>query len=126
MNVGAIDRDGTTVHLPYVTTNPFVDQRLVFVNRGADDVSVWIEDSSFNLEEGTTLAMNGLGDDAGKMVPGNGRLVVVVKEYVEFDGQDRGAAAVNVAAPTRDIDVMSIQRSPFTDEVDTTLYEAQD
>ena len=122
-DVGAIDRNGTTVHLPYLTTNPFVEQRLVLVNRGADAVSFWIEDTSFNLEDGTTLMTNNLSIDQGQMVPGNGRLVLPVTGSIEFDGQTRGAATVNVAAPTRDIDVMTIQRSPFTDEVDTTVYQ---
>ena len=122
-DVGAIDRNGTTVHLPYLTTNPFVEQRLVLVNRGSDEVSFWIEDSSFNLEDGTTLMTNNLSIDQGQMIPGNGRLVLPVTGSIEFDGQTRGAATVNVAAPTRDIDVMTIQRSPFTDEVDTTVYQ---
>ena len=59
----------------------------------------------------------------GLMIPANGRLVVTVRTALGFDGRDRGSATVNVAAPTRDIDVMTIQRSPFTDEVDTTLYQ---
>ena len=122
-DVGAIDRNGTTVHLPYLTTNPFVEQRLVLVNRGSDAVSFWIEDTSFNLEDGTTLMTNNLSIDQGQMVPGKGRLVLPVTGSIEFDGQTRGAATVNVAAPTRDIDVMTIQRSPFTDEVDTTVYQ---
>ena len=122
-DVGAIGRNGTTVHLTYLTTNPFVDQRLVLVNRGADAVQFWVEDESFNLEDETILMTNNLSLDMNKMIPSNGRLVVTVSQEVEFDGQDRGSATVNVAAPTRDIDVMTIQRSPFTDEVDTTLYQ---
>ncbi|MDE0177997.1 MAG: hypothetical protein OXP36_05315 [Gammaproteobacteria bacterium] len=122
-DVGAIDRNGTTVHLTYLTTDPFVVQRLVLVNRGADEVSFWIEDDSFNLEEGTKLKMNNLSIDDGQMIPGNGRLVVPLIGAVEFDGVNRGSATVNVAAPTRDIDVMTIQHSPATDEVDTTVYQ---
>lgn len=120
-DVGAIDRNGTTVHLTYLTTNPFVDQRLVLVNRGADAAMFWVED--FNLEEGTTLMMNNLSIPEENMIPGNGRLVVGIANSIELDGQTRGSATVNVAAPTRDIDVMTIQRSPFTDEVDTTVYQ---
>jgi hypothetical protein len=122
-DVGAIDRNGTTVHLPYLTTNPFVEQRLVLVNRGADAVAFWIEDDSFNLEDGTTLMDNKMDLDDGLMIPGSGRLVLPVTDHIAFEGQTRGAATVNVAAPTRDIDVMTIQRSPFTDEVDTTVYQ---
>ena len=123
-DVGAIDRNGTTVHLPYLTTNAEVDQRLVLVNRGADAVSFWVEDDSFNLEAGTEVMTNNLApDEVDEMVPGNGRLVLRTVDEIEFSGQDRGAATVNVAAPTRDIDVMTIQRSPATGEVDTTVYQ---
>ena len=121
--VGAIDRNGTTVHLTYLTTDPFVVQRLVLVNRGADEVSFWIEDNSFNLETGTILMTNNLSIDMGRTIPGNGRLVVPIIGAIEFNGVNRGSATVNVAAPTRDIDVMTIQRSPATDEVDTTVYQ---
>ena len=124
--VGAIDRNGTTVHVTYLTTNPFVDQRLVLVNRGADAVAFWIEGDSFNLEDGTTVETNNLAVEMGQMIPGNGRLVVKVTDNITFDGETRGAATVNVAAPTRDIDVMTIQRSPFTDDVDTTVYQHAD
>ena len=125
-DVGAIDRNGTTVHLPYLTTNTEVDQRLVLVNRGADDVSFWIENSSFNLEAGTEIMTNNLAPDMAETIPGNGRRVLRTVDQVKFSGQDRGAATVNVAAPTRDIDVMTIQRSPATGEVDTTVYQHAD
>ena len=126
MAAGAISRNGTTVHLTYLTTNDLVDQRIVLVNRGSDAVHFWIEDGSFNLETGTTLATNNLGVTMGQMIPKEGRAVVKVAENIDFTGQDRGSATLNVAAPTRDIDVMTIQRSPFTDEVDTTLYGKAD
>ena len=119
---GAIDRNGTTVHLTYLTTNPEVDQRIVLVNRGADAVAFWVEDDSFNLEAGTTVT-NGLGIDMGHMVPGHGRLVLKTPDHIMLEGQQRASATVNVAAPTRDIDVMTIQRSPATGEVDTTVYQ---
>ena len=125
-DVGAIDRNGTTVNITYLTANPFVDQRLVIVNRGNDAVEYWVE--NFYLEDGTTItpANNGLSLDSGPhMVPEKGRAVVKVSDAVEFDGQARGSATVNVAAPKMKIDVMTVQRSPFTDEVDTTLYQNQ-
>ena len=57
------------------------------------------------------------------MVPGNGRLVVRVQDNITFEGMTRGAATVNVAAPTRDIDVMTIQVHPGTGQIDTTVYQ---
>lgn len=123
--MGAIDRNGTTVHVSYLTTNEEINQRLVLVNRGGDAAVFWVEDDSFSLEEGTSVTKNGLSSSlqSAGMIPGNGRLVITVSDHIEFEGQPRGAATVNVAAPTRDIDVMTIQRSPATGEVDTTLYQ---
>ena len=122
--VGAIDRNGTTVNVTYLTTNAFINQRLVIVNRSADAVSFWVDE--FNLEDETAVVTNMLALGSGQTVPANGRKVVTVSDVVEFDGQTRGSATVNVAAPTRDIDVMTVQRSPFTEEVDTTLYAPEE
>ncbi|MXY58310.1 MAG: hypothetical protein F4029_12035 [Gammaproteobacteria bacterium] len=122
-DVGAIDRNGTTVHVPYLSTHEAYNQRLVLVNRGADAATFWIEDSSFNLEDGTTLMENKLSPDNAMMVPGTGRLVVRVQDNITFMGATRGAATVNVAAPTRDIDVMTIQVHPGTGQIDTTVYQ---
>lgn len=123
--VGAIDRNGTTVHVPYLSTHMGYNQRLVLVNRGADSALFWIEDESFNLEEGTMLMRNDLSPDNARTIPGDGRLVIRVQDNIAFnaDGMTRGAATVNVAAPTRDIDVMTIQVHPGTGQIDTTVYQ---
>jgi hypothetical protein len=123
--VGAIDRNGTTVHVPYLSTHMAYNQRLVLVNRGADSALFWIEDDSFNLEEGTMLMKNNLSPDNARTIPGDGRLVIRVQDNIGFndDGMTRGAATVNVAAPTRDIDVMTIQVHPGTGQIDTTVYQ---
>ena len=120
---GAIDRNGTTVHLTYLSTHEAYNQRLVLVNRGGDAAKFWIEDESFNLEAGTMLMKNDLGPDSDLSIPANGRLVMRVQDDVTFDGMTRGAATVNVAAPTRDIDVMTIQVHPGTGQIDTTVYQ---
>ncbi|MDE0658666.1 MAG: hypothetical protein OXI79_03345 [Gammaproteobacteria bacterium] len=122
-DVGAIDRNGTTVHVPYLSTHEAYNQRLVLVNRGADAALFWIENGSFNLENEVTLMMNNLAPDNAMSIPGKGRLVVRVQDNVEFMGATRGAATVNVAAPTRDIDVMTIQVHPGTGQIDTTVYQ---
>ncbi len=122
-SVGAIDHNGTTVHLAYISTHEAYNQRLVLVNRGGDAAKFWIEDTSFNLEDGTTLAENNLSPDMDLSVPANGRLVIRVQDNVTFDGMTRGAATVNVAAPKRNIDVMTIQVHPGTGQIDTTIYQ---
>ena len=119
---GAIDRNGTTVHLTYLSTHEAYNQRLVIVNRGGDAAQFWVDDDSFNLEDGVTLMSNTLQG----MVPANGRLVLRVQDEVTLDGRTRGAATINVASPTRDIDVMTIQVHPGTGQIDTTVYQHAD
>ena len=116
---GAIDRNGTTVHLTYLTTDDVHVQRLVIVNRGADSARFWVGDDSFNLEEGVTLVSNLLQGT----VPGRGRRVLSVRDNVMLQGKTRGAATINIAAPTRDIDVMTVQSNPGTGQIDTTIYQ---
>lgn len=121
MAAGAIDRNGTTVHVTYLSTHEAYNQRLVLVNRGGDAAKFWVD--SFNLEDGTTTMMNELSSDMDLSIPANGRLVIRVQDKITFDGMTRGAATVNVAAPTRDIDVMTIQVHPGTGQIDTTIYQ---
>ena len=116
---GAIDRNGTTVHLTYLTTDAMHGQRLVIVNRGADSARFWVGDDSFYLEDGVRLARNSLQGS----VPGKGRLVLQVGDNVTFEGKTRGSATINIAAPTRDIDVMTVQSNPGTGQIDTTVYQ---
>lgn len=121
MAAGAIDRNGTTVHVTYLSTHEAYNQRLVLVNRGGDEAKFWVD--SFNLEDGTTPMKNDLSSDMDLSIPANGRLVIRVQDKITFEGMTRGAATVNVAAPTRDIDVMTIQVHPGTGQIDTTIYQ---
>ncbi len=116
---GAIDRNGTTVHLTYISTDEVHGQRLVIVNRGADPARFWVGDDSFNLEDGVTLVGNSLQGT----VPGGGRRVLRVRDNVTLQGKTSGAATINIAAPTRDIDVMTVQANPGTGQIDTTVYQ---
>ena len=38
-------------------------------------------------------------------------------------GKTRAAGTINIAAPTRNIDVMTIQVHPGTGQIDTTVYQ---
>ena len=116
---GAIDRNGTTVHIPYLSTHDAYNQRLVLVNRGSDAAQFWVDNSSFNLEAGVTLVDNLLQG----AIPAEGRLVLRVQDNVTLTGKTRAAATINIAAPTRNIDVMTIQVHPGTGQIDTTVYQ---
>ena len=47
--LGSITRDGTTVHIPYLTTFADYNQRIVVSNRGANEADYWI---TFRPEDG--------------------------------------------------------------------------
>ena len=48
--LGAIMRNGTTVHIPYITQFANYNQRIVIVNRGAEATYTF----SFTTEDGVT------------------------------------------------------------------------
>ena len=52
---GEIKRDGTTVHLPYLTTAPGYAQELLIVNRGAKDADFWLDDLTSNGTDPASL-----------------------------------------------------------------------
>ena len=92
---------------------------LVLVNRGGDPAKFWVDDSNINLEAGVTLVENKLQG----AIPADGRLVLRVQDNVTLTGKTRAAATLNIAAPTRNIDVMTIQVHPGTGPMDTTDYQ---
>ena len=54
-SLGSITRDGTTVHIPFLTTWADYNQRIVVSNRGANPADYWI---TFRPEEGVTATAN--------------------------------------------------------------------
>ena len=120
--VGAIDRNGTRVHIPYLSTHEAYNQRLVIVNHSSQSVHYWIEDEDLRFEPGTTLIKNELGPHSGHMVPSYARSVTRVQDVIELNGMTRMAAILTVAAPVRDIDVMSLLVHPGTGTAETMIH----
>ena len=74
-SLGQITRDGTTVHIPFLTTWPDYNQRIVISNRGANPAPYWI---TFRPEASVMAApgMYAMGTLAPRLdhrVEGNGR-----------------------------------------------------
>ena len=123
MAAGAIDRNGTTVHITYLSASDRANQRLVIVNRGADPARFWM--TEFQAEGGAMVTHIGaaeLAQGTESEVPGGARRIVRVQQNLAVSaGPQRTAGTLTVAAPTRHIDVMTVQVVGGT--LDSTVYQ---
>ena len=123
MAAGAIDRNGTTVHITYLSASERVLQRLVIVNRGTDPARFWM--TEFQPEGGAMVTHTGdavLAQVTESEVPGGTRRIIRVQDNLAVStGPPRTAGTLTVAAPTRHIDVMTMQ--VVGGVLDTTVYQ---
>ena len=124
--VGEIVRNGTTVHIPYLTTHSSYNQRIVIVNRGEEPAHYM---TSFTPEDGVTVA--GGGGDRGMVAAGetlslvmnparavqNGQMPVV-----NITGGNRTAATLMMEADPNDIDVAVVTINLADGTTDTMAY----
>ena len=117
VNAGSIDRNGTTVNVAYLQTDPEYQQRLVIVNRGGTEAMYQMD--SFQHEAGVTVD----GTISG-MVPGNSRVTIDVLNALTITPESVGrtAGTLTLTAPEASIDVMTVQQHRGSGQVDTTLY----
>ena len=109
--LGRIMRNGTTVRLPYLTTNAKFNQRLYIVNRGP----------------ATAYEMDfQMGDTAGEMASGTleaGRTVMSVSDLVTIgEGGSTSGSLIVEAQPTM-IDVATVQVNRELGTTDTVVYD---
>ena len=107
-----IDRNGTTVQLPYLTTREGYVQRIRIRNRGSGEAKYTL-DYATNAEavEGT---------DRGVLEPGE-RKVLVVRDVVEITGSTTTAGTLIVEAQPRQIDVATTVNTA-DGGIDTVVY----
>ena len=117
--IGSIERDGTTVRLPYLTTHEAYSQRIVIVNNGSRDADYMFE---FTTEEGVTATA---GSDADGMVTGGQALSLDISDVVTLIGGNRVAATLIVEANRRTIDVATNQVNRDRGTTDTVTYEPE-
>jgi hypothetical protein len=116
--MGAIQHNGTTVQLPYLTTFSDYNQRIVMVNRGSADADYSV--SNFQTESDTTAVA---GTAATGTIPAGGSAVVKVSDVVTLTGKTRTAATVNIVAATGNISVATTQVNLADSSTDTIVLQ---
>ena len=118
--LGSIGRDGTTVHIPFLTTWEDYNQRIVVSNRGANPAPYWI---TFRPEDGV---MSTPGMYATGTLDGNSTMVLRVMDVVTLDGRSRTAATFVAEAQRSKIDVATVIVNMMTGSTDTVNYDAEE
>ena len=118
-SLGSITRDGTTVHIPFLTTWADYNQRIVISNRGANPAPYWI---TFRPEEGVTATPNDMY--AMGTLDGNSTIVLRAMDVVTLEGRNRTAATFVAEAQSSQIDVATVIVNLVTGSTDTVNYDS--
>ena len=113
----SITRDGTTVHIPFLTTWADYNQRIVISNRGANEAPYWI---TFRPEAGV-MATPGMY--ATGMLDANSTKVLRAMDVVTLEGRTRTAATFVAEAQRSQIDVATVIVNMMTGSTDTVNYD---
>ena len=118
-SLGSITRDGTTVHIPYLTTFADYNQRIVVSNRSANEASYWI---TFRPEDGVmaTPGMYAMGTLDPKST-----IVLRAMDVVTLEGRSRTAATFVAEAKATQVDVATVIVNLMTGSTDTVNYEPE-
>ena len=118
-SLGRITRDGTTVHIPYLTTWADYNQRIVVSNRGTNPAPYWI---TFRPEDGVTYTE---GMYATGTLDGGSTIVLRVMDVVTLEGRTRTAATFVAEAQSSQIDVATVIVNLMTGGTDTVNYDPE-
>ena len=113
----SITRDGTTVHIPFLTTWADYNQRIVVSNRSANEAPYWI---TFRPEDGV-MATPGMY--ATGTLDGNSTMVLRAMDVVTLEGRSRTAATFVAEAQRTQIDVATVIVNMMTGSTDTVNYD---
>ena len=116
--VGMIDRNGTTVHIPYMTTYDGYNQRIVLSNRSSTEA---LYEISFRPEMGVTATPK---DMATGTLMGNSTVTYKATDLVMLEGGSRTAATIDVVARPDDIDVTSVIVNKDGGGTDTVVHHS--
>ena len=118
LTLGRILSGGASVSIPFMSTHPAVNHRLMILNRLDDDVAYRIE---FEPPAGTTAVKK--GPATGTLPPGSTSLHI--RDLVELQGRSRTALTLRVDAPPESLDVLTIRSSMSDGSTDTVRYEPE-
>ena len=118
LTLGRILSGGASVSIPFMSTHPAVNHRLMILNRLDDDVAYRIE---FEPPAGTTAVKK--GPATGTLPPGSTSLHI--RDLVELQGRSRTALTLRVDAPPESLDVLTVRSSMSDGSTDTVRYEPE-
>jgi len=105
--VGEINRNGTSVKVPFVNLNPAFNQKIIIINRGTNAVPLTISDLIADVQTTgfatTTMGSGSISLPAGKQTVLNS---VDLFQVDPASASKKGAATLNIAAPMGKIDVL--------------------
>ena len=116
--LGRFPRNGTTVHIPYMTIFDGYNQRLVLSNRGTKDASYEI---TFRPEEGVMATAMDMA--MGTLMAG-ATVTMKAADLVMLEGGSRTAATIDVVARPDDIDVTSVIVNKDGGGTDTVVHHS--
>ena len=115
--IGSIERNGTTVRLPYLTTFEGYNQRLIIVNRSGVEADYEL---TFTTEAGTEATPGHMAE--GKVAAGS-TLVIPIGNAVTMTGRSRTSATLAVVAPNHLVDVATTVVNIEDGSTDTINYD---
>ena len=118
VTIGSIGRDGTTVHIPYLTTYEGYNQRIVLSNRGSADAMYTI---MFRPEMGVTATAMDMA--MGTLMAG-ATMTMRATDLVMLEGGSRTAATINLVANPGNIDVSSVIVNKESRDTDTVVHHS--
>jgi hypothetical protein len=116
--LGEINRDGTTVHIPYMTTYEGYNQRIVLSNRSSTDAPYEI---TFRPEVGVTAEGSSMAEGT---LMGNTTVTFRTNDLVTLTGGARTAATIILEAQPKDIDVTSVIVNTESRDTDTVVHHS--
>ena len=117
-DLGRVRRDGTTVHLPYLSTNGKFNQRIRMVNRSAMEARYEMEFHG----DGDVAGM----DASGTLAPNSITVLSLRTDDVVTPGNGNSTSGtLNVEMQRGSVDVASVQVNRETGNTDTVVYMAE-
>ena len=117
VELGGLRRDGTTIHIPYVTTHQKYNHRFLIVNNGPEAVY-----------EFTFTPESGIGAEPGAKASGalaKGTIHLKASEVVTLTGGSRTAATFTAATDPDNIEMSSVLVSRAEGETDLSVLRAE-
>ena len=115
-DIGRITRDGTEVHIPYLSTYAGYNHRITMSNRSARDTTYTL---TFRTEEGV-MAEPGM-DAKGELKAGQ-TLVLSARDVVTLTGGARTAASLTLPLPADRVDVSTTLVNKETGTAAVTVH----